>query len=239
MSLGAIAERLGHPPVLALTATAAPEVRDDIVHQLRMRDPHVHVAEVSAPQPVPRRAPHGERRARRKRRCARSCARARARASSTWLPSRKRSGCTRRWRERVCRSRCTTAGARAKQREEAQDAFMSGERARGHRDERVRSRHRQARHPLHRALEFPGLAGGVLPGGRARGARRRDRPLHDPVPRRGPEHPELLPRREVSVAGGSGERRQDVRGLPGGDRGAAVEHRHGRGRRLAGRRAWC
>ena len=46
MSLGAIAERLGHPPILALTATAAPEVRHDVVHQLRMRDPYLHVAEV-------------------------------------------------------------------------------------------------------------------------------------------------------------------------------------------------
>ena len=46
MSLGGVAERLGRPPILALTATAAPEVRHDVVHQLRMHDPHMHVAEV-------------------------------------------------------------------------------------------------------------------------------------------------------------------------------------------------
>ncbi len=39
MMIGAIAERLGRPPVLALTATATPDVREDIVAQLRMRDP--------------------------------------------------------------------------------------------------------------------------------------------------------------------------------------------------------
>ncbi|HEX2201819.1 MAG TPA: ATP-dependent DNA helicase RecQ [Longimicrobium sp.] len=49
MMLGAIAERLGRPPVLALTATASPEVREDIVRQLRMRDVHVHVAELVRP----------------------------------------------------------------------------------------------------------------------------------------------------------------------------------------------
>ena len=49
LMLGGIAERLGRPPVLALTATASPEVRDDIAHQLRMKDVHVHVAELVRP----------------------------------------------------------------------------------------------------------------------------------------------------------------------------------------------
>ena len=34
-------ERLGSPPTIALTATATPEVRDDIALQLRLRDPKV------------------------------------------------------------------------------------------------------------------------------------------------------------------------------------------------------
>ncbi len=37
--LGDVAGRLGRPPITALTATATPEVRDDIVAQLRLRDP--------------------------------------------------------------------------------------------------------------------------------------------------------------------------------------------------------
>jgi ATP-dependent DNA helicase RecQ len=49
MMLGAIAERLGRPPVLALTATASPQVREDIAHQLRMRDPYEHVGELIRP----------------------------------------------------------------------------------------------------------------------------------------------------------------------------------------------
>jgi ATP-dependent DNA helicase RecQ len=43
LRLGSFVEALGHPPVLALTATAAPPVRREIVEQLRMRDPVVVV----------------------------------------------------------------------------------------------------------------------------------------------------------------------------------------------------
>ncbi len=39
LRLGAVVEDLGHPTVLALTATAAPPVRDEIVERLRMDDP--------------------------------------------------------------------------------------------------------------------------------------------------------------------------------------------------------
>jgi ATP-dependent DNA helicase RecQ len=43
LRLGTVREALGSPPVAALTATATPEVRDDIVRQLRLRDPAVLV----------------------------------------------------------------------------------------------------------------------------------------------------------------------------------------------------
>jgi ATP-dependent DNA helicase RecQ len=43
LRLGSFVEALGRPPVLALTATAAPPVRREIVEQLRMRDPVVVV----------------------------------------------------------------------------------------------------------------------------------------------------------------------------------------------------
>jgi len=39
LRLGEAVERLGHPAVLALTATASPPVRADIVERLKMRDP--------------------------------------------------------------------------------------------------------------------------------------------------------------------------------------------------------
>jgi ATP-dependent DNA helicase RecQ len=49
MMLGSIAERLGRPPVMALTATAGPEVQDDIARQLRMVDPFRRIGELIRP----------------------------------------------------------------------------------------------------------------------------------------------------------------------------------------------
>jgi ATP-dependent DNA helicase RecQ len=43
LRLGAVIEALGHPTVLALTATASPPVRDELVSRLGMRDPAVVV----------------------------------------------------------------------------------------------------------------------------------------------------------------------------------------------------
>ncbi|BAL91537.1 putative ATP-dependent DNA helicase [Actinoplanes missouriensis 431] len=44
LALGDMIKQLGRPPVLALTATASPPVRDDIIARLRLRDPEIHVS---------------------------------------------------------------------------------------------------------------------------------------------------------------------------------------------------
>jgi ATP-dependent DNA helicase RecQ len=49
LRLGDALERLGRPQVLALTATATPEVRSDIQNTLKLRDPHVSVRGFSRP----------------------------------------------------------------------------------------------------------------------------------------------------------------------------------------------
>jgi ATP-dependent DNA helicase RecQ len=49
LTLGSIAERLGRPPILALTATATAEVRADIMRQLGMRDSHVTITGFARP----------------------------------------------------------------------------------------------------------------------------------------------------------------------------------------------
>src|SRR3954451_3646036 len=43
LKLGAVAETIGRPPILALTATASPPVREEIVERLGMRDPELLV----------------------------------------------------------------------------------------------------------------------------------------------------------------------------------------------------
>jgi ATP-dependent DNA helicase RecQ len=47
--LGDVRRRIGNPPIVALTATADPRVRDDILQRLKLRDPEVHVAGFDRP----------------------------------------------------------------------------------------------------------------------------------------------------------------------------------------------
>jgi ATP-dependent DNA helicase RecQ len=49
LMLGPVIEQLGHPVTLALTATATPHVRDEIVERLAMRDPEILVASADRP----------------------------------------------------------------------------------------------------------------------------------------------------------------------------------------------
>ena len=49
LTLGSVIVRLGRPRVLALTATATSDVRDDIARQLGLQDPHVTVAGFARP----------------------------------------------------------------------------------------------------------------------------------------------------------------------------------------------
>src|SRR3712207_5991530 len=51
LRLGPVIERLGHPPVVALTATAALPVRQDIVTRLRLREHAEVVASFDRPNP--------------------------------------------------------------------------------------------------------------------------------------------------------------------------------------------
>jgi ATP-dependent DNA helicase RecQ len=44
LQLGDLIEGLGRPPVLALTATASPPVREDIIERLHLRRPEIHVS---------------------------------------------------------------------------------------------------------------------------------------------------------------------------------------------------
>ncbi|HEV7188050.1 MAG TPA: ATP-dependent DNA helicase RecQ [Blastococcus sp.] len=50
LRLGGVVEQLGHPTVLALTATAAPPVRAEIVERLEMRDAEIVVAGFDRPE---------------------------------------------------------------------------------------------------------------------------------------------------------------------------------------------
>jgi ATP-dependent DNA helicase RecQ len=49
LALGEMIKGLGRPPVVALTATASPPVRDDIIERLQLRDPQIHVSGLDRP----------------------------------------------------------------------------------------------------------------------------------------------------------------------------------------------
>jgi len=49
MRLAEVRERLGSPVTMALTATATPQVRDDIVRMLKLRSPKLHVTGFDRP----------------------------------------------------------------------------------------------------------------------------------------------------------------------------------------------
>src|SRR3954471_18611207 len=49
LTMGSVVKRLGRPPILALTATATAEVREDIARQLGMADPKITVTGFARP----------------------------------------------------------------------------------------------------------------------------------------------------------------------------------------------
>ena len=49
LTLGSVVKRLGRPPILALTATATDEVRQDIIRQLGMQEPHITITGFARP----------------------------------------------------------------------------------------------------------------------------------------------------------------------------------------------
>ena len=49
LGIGAVAERLGRPPIVALTATASTPVREEIIERLHLRDPAVILGDVDRP----------------------------------------------------------------------------------------------------------------------------------------------------------------------------------------------
>ena len=88
------------------------------------------------------------------------------------------------------------------------------------RDQRLRSRHRQAGHPLHHPLPDAGLARGLRAGGGARGPRRQTGPLRAAVPARRHRHPGALPQggaphQDAGAHGRRGPLRLERRGQGG------------------------
>jgi ATP-dependent DNA helicase RecQ len=129
LRVGAAAEALGRPPILALTATAAPPVREEICEQLGLRDPEVLVRGFDRPNirlAVDRF--HGEQGAKRKRRALEDAIEAAPMPGIVYVATRRQA-------EELAGSLCERgvqaasyhAGMRAAERDAVQERFMDGD----------------------------------------------------------------------------------------------------------------
>ena len=101
-------------------------------------------------------------------------------------------------------------------------------------DQRLRPRHRQARHPLHRPLPVAGLARAVRAGGGPRRPRRAEGELHPALRRGRPRHPRGVAAEEPRASGPALQARH-ARWRRGRARAARPTSRRWRCRRRQGR----
>jgi ATP-dependent DNA helicase RecQ len=129
LRLGAAIEALGRPPVLALTATAAPPVRDEIVERLGLRDPVVLIRGFDRPNlrfSVERF--HGEQGAERKLRAVEQRIAESPPPGIVYVATRRQAEeladalC-----ERSLRAASYHAGMKSAERDEVQEQFMDGD----------------------------------------------------------------------------------------------------------------
>ena len=127
LRIGDVLERLGSPPVVALTATAAPPVRAEIVERLRMRAPRQVITGFDRPnlhlavRALHRGPPQGG-----GGRSTRSPGWP-APASSTPPPARTPSGTPRSWPSGAAAPGRTTRASRPRERDEVHEGFLSGD----------------------------------------------------------------------------------------------------------------
>jgi ATP-dependent DNA helicase RecQ len=128
LRLGGVIEQLGHPPVLALTATAAPPVRAEIVERLEMHDSAVVVAGFDRPEIRLEVEHHADAHGKRTAVLDRATAETERGVGIVYSATRKGTedladGLT----ERGLRARAYHAGLPRGEREEVQQAFMDDE----------------------------------------------------------------------------------------------------------------
>ena len=128
LRLGAAVEALGRPTILALTATAAPPVRDEIVERLALRDPNVLVRGFDRPNihlAVERF--HGDQGAERKRRALLDAIEAAPKPGIVYVATRRQAE---ELADALCERAVTAAsyhaGMPADERDDVQERFMDG-----------------------------------------------------------------------------------------------------------------
>jgi len=126
LRLGAAAQALGRPPIVALTATAAPPVRDEIVERLALRDPVVVIRGFDRPNiRLAGEAFRGDFAEERKRRALLHRVAAAPPPGIVYVATRRETETlAEELRERGVRAAAYHAGLKTGEREEVQTAFM-------------------------------------------------------------------------------------------------------------------
>jgi ATP-dependent DNA helicase RecQ len=129
LRLGAAAEALGRPTILALTATAAPPVRDEIVERLGLRDPALVIRGFDRPNiRLEVQRYHGELGAERKQRALEDHIAESTPPGIVYVATRKEcSALAERLCERGVRAASYHAGMRGSERDDVQTRFMDGD----------------------------------------------------------------------------------------------------------------
>jgi ATP-dependent DNA helicase RecQ len=129
LRVGAAAQALGRPPILALTATAAPPVRDEIVERLGLRDPAVLVRGFDRPNiRLEVQRFHGDRGGERKRRALEDRIAGSEPPGIVYVATRKEAAAlAERLCERGVRAASYHAGMAGGERDAVQARFMDGD----------------------------------------------------------------------------------------------------------------
>ena len=197
--LGQVRKRLRPPRTVALTATATPEVREDIVRSLLMKDPKVFVAGFDRPNLFLEVVPG--------RRATRSGAPpapgscAEGGGGIVYCATRKQADAM----QAALRTRGQDpvvyhAGMDEADRRRGAGALHERPGGGGGGHQRLRHGHRQARHPLRHPRQHPPGGRGLLPGGGPRRPRREARPRAAPLQPRRRLHPGAAHREQPPLA---------------------------------------
>ena len=178
MRLAEVREQLGSPTTMALTATATPAVRNDIVRMLKLRSPKLHVTGFDRPNLTYacRRIDFEDEK---DQALLRGLSR-QAGSGIVYCATRKKVEYLAAFLRQSLPQRTIRAyhaGMDSESRKQAQQDFMANAGCHGRSHKRVRHGHQQARYPLRRALQHSGQPGSLLSGSRSRGTRRTPSPV--------------------------------------------------------------
>ncbi len=223
LQLGSVREALGNPVTLAMTATASPEVRAEIIERLRLKDPAIFIHGFDRPNislRVDRFESEDD-----KLDALVHRVRWAEKPGIVYVATRKNAeAIMHQLKEEGVEALFYHGGLKASERTAIQEQFMAGDTERHRRNQCLRDGNRQVERALRLSLRRDGFTRFLLPGNRTRRPGWRKSRGRSFLPPGGSGRPEVQKRRGETGAGKD-------RTYSGGDRGSGGSRRAGRSRR--------